>query len=152
MAYVFAPKKLLFFFSSECKGLCKQKAPRQTTKKSYIENCSWYTTWGGCRSIQLLDILRKWLRMHTDSPELRPGFGACVYLESYSWGEGKEQQSSNRATESLFLVLFAVGSFQTPFLSSPPRIKSGGVKKTKRSRPRGEQTHQYKKNQMSSET
>lgn len=43
----------------------------------------------------------------------------CVYLDSYSWGEGKEQQSSNRATESLFLVLFAVGSFETPSLSSP---------------------------------
>lgn len=40
----------------------------------------------------------------------------CVYLESYSWGEGKEQQSSNRVTESLFLVLFAVGSFKTPSL------------------------------------
>lgn len=38
----------------------------------------------------------------------------CVYLQSYSWGKSKEQQSSNRATESLFLVLFAVGSFKTP--------------------------------------
>ena len=89
--------------------------------------------------------------MHTDGPELRPGFGACVYLESYSWGEGKEQQSSNTATESLFLVLFAVGLLRTPFFSSPPRIKLSSVQKIKKSKPRGEQTYQYKRNQMSPE-
>ncbi len=49
-------------------------------------------------------------------PRAVPRLQHCVYLESYSWGEGKEQQSSNRATESLFLVLFAVGSFETPSL------------------------------------
>lgn len=56
----------------------------------------------------------------TEEARRRPGavlrLLRCVYLESYSWGEGKEQQSSNRATESLFLVLFAVGSFRTPSL------------------------------------
>lgn len=50
-------------------------------------------------------------------PRAVPQLQRCVYLESYSCGEGKEQQSSNRATESLFLVLFAVGSFKTPSLS-----------------------------------
>lgn len=38
----------------------------------------------------------------------------CVYLESYSGGKGKEQRSSNRATDSLFLVLFAVGLYEAP--------------------------------------
>jgi len=47
-------------------------------------------------------------------PRAAPRPQLCVYLQSYSWGKGKEQQSSNRATESLFLVLFAVGSFETP--------------------------------------
>lgn len=64
-------------------------------------------------------------------PRAVPRLQRCVYLESYSWGEGKEQQSSNRATESLFLVLFAVGSFETPSLfpgnKEQPREKTNGA-------------------------
>ena len=68
----------------------------------------------GARSIKLLDILRKMTEEARRQPRAVLQLQHCVYLDSYSWGEGKEQQSSNRATESLFLVLFAVGSFETP--------------------------------------
>lgn len=134
MAYVFAPKWLLnfYFFLFEWMQRPNKKLPDrwgEKKQKLYWKLQETHLWRWGCRSIQLLDILRRWLRMHTDSPGLRPSFGACVYLESYSWGEGREQQSSNRVTQSLFLVLFAVGSFRTPFLSSPLRIKSGCLKK-----------------------
>lgn len=35
-------------------------------------------------------------------PRAAPRLQHCVYLESYSWGEGKEQQSSNRARVIIF--------------------------------------------------
>lgn len=68
----------------------------------------------GARSIRLFGYFKKMTEEARRQPRAVPRLRRCVYLESYSGGEGKEQQSSNRATESLFLVPFAVGSFETP--------------------------------------
>lgn len=68
------------------------------------------------RSIKLFGYFKKMTEEARRQPRAAPRLQRCVYLESYSCGEGKEQQSSNRATEPLFLVLFAVGSFETPSL------------------------------------
>lgn len=68
------------------------------------------------RSIKLFGYFKKMTEEACRQPRAVPRLQRSVYLESYSCGEGKEQQSSNRATESLFLVLFAVGSFETPSL------------------------------------
>lgn len=68
----------------------------------------------GARSIKLFGYFKKMTEEAHRQPRAVPRLRHCVYLESYSCGEGKEQQSSNRATESLFLVPFAVGSFETP--------------------------------------
>lgn len=64
------------------------------------------------------------------APSRAAAFGRvclCVFRELFlrRVGGGKEQQSSNRATESLFLVPFAMGSVRNA-LSPSPGIKSGG--------------------------
>lgn len=97
------------------------------------------------RSIKLFGYFKKMTEEARRQPRAAPRLQRCVYLESYSCGEGKEQQSSNRATESLFLVLFAVGSFETPSLLA--RDKEQQREKTNGTGPRIEQAHQYK-NQM----
>lgn len=48
-------------------------------------------------------------------PRAVPQLQHCVYLESYSWGEGKEQQSSNRARVIIFSPV-CYGLVRTPSL------------------------------------
>lgn len=109
-------------------SLCKQDAHAYTHTCSYkkhtevvlqmaAERCVMHLQLMVARSIKLFGYFKKMTEEARRQPRAAPRLQHCVYLESYSCGEGKEQQSSNRATESLFLVLFAVGWFETPSLS-----------------------------------
>lgn len=129
-------RKAAQFFLKWMQSLCKQNIHRYMEReKSYIENNSGSHSDGG-QINTAFGYFKKMIEEAHRQPRAAPGLQCCVYLESYSWGEGKEQQSSNSATESLFLVLFAVGSFRMPFPSSPPQIKSSTVRRQKEQAPK----------------
>lgn len=115
------------FFFSVCKACankmlththtCSCKNHTEVVLQMAAERCVMHLQLMVARSIKLFGYFKKMTEEARRQPRAVPRLQHCVYLESYSCGEGKEQQSSNRATESLFLVLFAVGSFETPSLS-----------------------------------